>query len=152
MNYVPKCILRLFQNIFQSTLLSISDHLALHWKDFVDAKHITVGCGIDRISKLIVFTRDGKSLDRPYYLNIRSLVEANKKPIVPFVQINAKSNQVEGGFDFELPGIKIMMNAGEQNFLWKGDLRELFGALQQKQSTFQPPILAKSHTLKTLEC
>ena len=117
------------------SLLLISDYLALHWKDFVHAKHITIGCGIDRISKLIVFTRDGKSLDRPYYLNIQSLVEANKKPIKPFVQVNVKSNLVEGAFDLELPGIKVMMNAGEQIFLWKGDLRELFGALQQKQST-----------------
>ena len=122
------------------------------WKDFTKTKNVTIGCGVDTISKLIVFTREGKLLDRPYYLGHVNLVEPNKKPLEPLVQLHAKCDVLEGTFDLDLPPVKVTMNYGAQDFLWKGDLRELFGALHSKEKLFQPPILLKSQTLKTIGC
>ena len=110
-------------------------------------KNVTIGFGIDTISNLIAFTKNGEAIDRPFYIKAHPLL-VDTYPVRPTVHVQPRCDVDK---DLELPGMNVSINSGPENFLWTSDKRILFGALDKKGKLFQPPFLAKGQTLKTFE-
>ena len=133
-----------YQNLNQNLFL---DRLQLIWKNLETRKKLTIGFGIDTISNIIAFTKNGEAIDRPFYIKSHPL-SVNTYPIQPTVHIQPKCDVDK---DLELPGLKVSINSGPEGFMWTSDKRILFGALDKNGKLFQPPFLAKSQTLKTID-
>ena len=133
-----------YQKLNQNLFL---DRLQLIWKNLEKRKKLTIGFGIDTISNIIAFTKNGEAINRPFYIKSHPL-SVNTYPIQPTVHIQPKCDVDK---DLELPGLKVSINSGPEGFMWTSDKRILFGALDKNGKLFQPPCLAKSQTLKTID-
>ena len=95
-----------------------------------------IGCGIDNVSNVVVFTRNGECIDRPFYYGGCKYKNSAKKILQPTVQVLPKC---EEGKDLCLPSLALTFNFGLKEFEYKRSLEELFEITILKNQLNFPP-------------
>ena len=117
-------------------VISILGHITVQRHHNKPPRRDIFGCGIDNVSNIIVFTRNGESLDRPFYFNNCILVNGDKKVLQPTVQVIPKCQE---GRDLQLPSLSLTFNFGQVPFEYKRRLEELFEIIVPKNQAVLPP-------------
>ena len=116
--------------------ISILGHITVQRHHNKTPRRDVFGCGIDNISNIIVFTRNGECLDRPFYFNNCIRVNGCKKVLQPTVQVIPKC---EEGRDLQLPSLTLSFNFGQVPFQYKRSLEELFEIIIPENQVVLPP-------------
>ena len=116
--------------------ISFLGHITVQRHNNKPPRRDVFGCGIDNISNIIVFTRNGECLERPFYFNSCIHVNGDKKVLQPTVQVIPKC---EEGRDLQLPSLSLTFNLGQVPFEYKRRLEELFEIIVPKNQTVLPP-------------
>ena len=111
-------------------------HLTLQRNDNKKREKDVIGCGIDNVSNVIVFTRNGERLDRPFYFAGCKCINGTKKILQPTVQVIPKC---EEGKDLQLPSLTLTFNFGQKEFEHKRSLEELFEITTLENKLMFPP-------------
>ena len=95
-----------------------------------------IGCGIDNVSNLLVFTRNGEPVERPFYITGFTRLVGDKKLLQPAVQVIPKCQE---GKDLQLPSLALTFNFGQVPFAYERNLEEQFEIIILKNQVVLPP-------------
>ena len=85
---------------------------------------------------MLVFTRNGEPVERPFYLAGFKHLVGDKKLLQPAVQIIPKC---EEGKDLQLPSLALTFNFGQVPFVYEKSLEELFEITILENQVVLPP-------------
>ena len=111
-------------------------HLTVQRNDNKKREKDVIGCGIDNVSNVIVFTRNGERLERPFYFAGCKCINGTKKILQPTVQVIPKC---EEGKDLQLPSLTLTFNFGQKEFEYTRSLKELFEITILENQLMLPP-------------
>ena len=108
-----------------------------------------IGCGIDTISRTIVFTRNGSLIHGHFYLGEPLYWRAVLPDLQPTVNISPNSKDEK---DLILPSIKLTFNFGNSPFEYKKNFKDLFEYAVSTEQKLLPPTISREGPLCIISC